>query len=202
MNFNQNRHDSLFITKFDEKLRNRPEDSTKESDSLTALLARLKLLTEYGTGNTTDQEINNCSFDDVVIVLEDDYLGEDNIFEDKLKGSKTPQSCLCFKIGNYSLTMICTERKLKNNLAEFRSNYKIIRLFQIQNHLMTFCYVLISKLVPYWKTESIGGFISSVLHTRLIKHGEKSGLFLWVRLVYQTVAQRHWRSRAHVSLNI
>ena len=148
----------------------------------------LTLLTEYENGS--DDEINDCSHEDVVSLLEDDYLGEENIFEDKLETSKINQSCLCFKIGTSSLTLVCTERKMENNLAEFRIDFKIEKLFRIRNYKNTYCYIIISKLVPYWLTQSMGTLIQGVLKTRLIKNEEESGVFLWARLVcsFQAVA--------------
>ena len=139
------------------------------------------LRTEYENGSKDG--INDCSHEDVVSSLEDDYLGDENIFEDKLKASKIYQSCLCFKLGSSSLTLVCTERKLKNNLVDFRIDFKIEKLFRIRNYKNCYCYVIISNLVPYWLTQSMGTFIQGVLKTRLIKNDNESGEFFWARLV-------------------
>ena len=162
--------------------------SINEDNMLMSLLTYFQLFTEYENG--TQSEINKCYHDDVVSYLEDDYIGEYNIFEEKLKPLNIDQSCLCFKVRNYSLTLVCLEGKLKNDLAEFRNDYKIVKLFRIQNHQNNYCYVLISSLVPHWMTMSNGKFIDGVMNTRLIENGEESGTFLWERLVefYTVVA--------------
>ena len=167
------------ITNHNQKRSKAPISRTINEDEM--LLTFLQLLTECKNG--TESEINECSHGDVIGHLEDDYLGDGNIFEAKLKASNINQSCLCFRIGNYSLTLICIEGKLKNDLAKFRNDYKIVKLFRIQNHQNLSCYVLISSLVPYWTSMSMGKFIPGVLNTRLIKNEEKSGTFLWERLV-------------------
>ena len=159
-----------------------------KSSSRRTIYEDLKLFKEWENGSKS--EMNGCFHGDVKGYLEDDFLGVDNIFEDKLKASNIDQSCLCFKVGMYSLTLICIEGKLKNEVAQFRDDYKIFKLFRIQNHQNFSCYVLISSLVPHWMTMSKGKFIEDVINTRLIESGEESGTFLWERLVefYTVVA--------------
>ena len=173
MNFNQRRCPASV------NMTSNPKNHSIQS--LMSLRTSLTLVTEYANGS--DEEINDCSHENVVSSLEDDYLGEENIFEDKLKTSKINQSCLCFKLGTFSLTLVCTEGKLKNNLAEFRNDFKIVKLFRIRNYKQSYCYVIISNLVPYWLTQSMGTLIQGVLKTRLIKNEDESGVFLWARLV-------------------
>ena len=175
MNFNQRRCPASVNTISKENPKNH------SIQSLLSRMTSLTLVTEYENG--CNNEINDCSHEDVVRSLEDDYLGEENIFEAKLETSKINQSCLCFKLGRFSLTLVCNERKLKNNLAEFRNDFKIEKLFRIRNYKKTYCYVIISNLVPYWLTQSMGTLIQGVLKTRLIKNEEESGVFLWARLV-------------------
>ena len=173
MNFNQRRCPASV---------NMTSEENSKNHSIQSLLSRmtsLTLVTEY----ENSCEINDCYHEDVVSSLEDDYLGDENIFEDELKTSKINQSCLCFKLGTFSLTLVCTERKLKNNLAEFRIDFKIEKLFRIINYKNRYCYVIISNLVPYWLTQSMGTFIQGVLKTRLIKNDDKSRVFLWARFV-------------------
>jgi len=175
MNFNQKRSPTSV---------NMTAKENPKNHSIQSLLSRmtsLTLVTEYENGS--NDEINDCSHEDVVRSLEDDYLGEENIFEDRLKTSKINQSCLCFKLGTFSLTLICTEGKLKNNLAEFRNDFKIKKLFRIRNYKNCYCYVITSNLVPYWLTQSMGTLIQGVLKTRLIKNEAEIGVFLWARLV-------------------
>ena len=167
---------------------NRTSNKPSLMESLMALVTSLGLVTECE--NSSNQEVNDCDYEDVFSSLEDDFLGEHNIFEDKLITSKIDQSCLCFKLGSFSLTLVCTERKLKHNLAEFRIDFKIEKLFRIKNYKKSYCYVIISNLVPYWLTQSMGTFIQGVLKTRLILNEDESGVFLWARLVcsIQTIA--------------
>ena len=175
MNFNQRRSPaSVNIT-------TKENPKNQSIQSLLSRMTSLTLVTEYENGS--NDEINDCSHEDVVRSLEDDYLGEENIFEDRLKTSKISQSCLCFKLGTFSLTLVCTEGKLKNNLAEFRNDFKIKKLFRIRNYKNCYCYIIISNLVPYWLAQSMGRFIQGVLKTRLIKNNNESGEFLWARLV-------------------
>ena len=160
---------------------NRTYNKKSSMESMMTLLTFLGLLMESETGS--DEEVNDCDYEDVFDLLADDFVGEHNIFEYKLMASKMNQSCLCFKLGSFSLTLVCTERKLKNNLAEFRLDFKIVKLFRIKNHKKSYCYVIISKLVPYWLTQSMGTFIQGVLKTRVIQNEDASGIFIWARLV-------------------
>ena len=160
---------------------NRTSNKSLPIESLMALVTSLRLVTECQ--NSLDEEVNDCDYDDVASSLEDDFFGNHNIFEDKLITSKNDQSCLCFKLGTFSLTLVCTKRKLENNLAQFRLDFKIEKLFRIKNHKKSYCYVIISNLVPYSLTQSMGTFIEGVLKTRLILNDVESGVFSWARLV-------------------
>ena len=160
---------------------NRTWNKPSLMESLMVLLASLGLVTECE--NSSNEKVNDCDYEDVVSSLEDDFLGEHNMFEDKLITSKIDRSCVCFKLGILSLTLVCTKRKLENNLAQFRRDFKIEKLFRIKNHKKSYCYVIISNLVPYWLTQSMGTFIQGVLKTRLILNDDESGVFLWARLV-------------------
>ena len=160
---------------------NRTSNKASSMESLMVWLTSFALVMECE--NSSSEEVNDCDYEDIVSSLEDDFLGEENIFGDKLKASKIKASCLCFKLGSFSLTLLCTERKLKHNLAEFRNDFKIEKLFRIKNYKKTYSYVIISNLVPYWETQSMGTFIQGVLKTRLIQNEDESGVFLWARLV-------------------
>ena len=160
---------------------NRTSNKPSLMESLMALVTSLGLVTECEY--SSNEELNDCDYEDIVSSLDDDFLGEHNIFEDKLITSKIDQSCLCFKLGMLSLTLVCTKRKLENNLAQFRLDFKIVKLFRIKNHNKSYCYVIISNLVPYWLTQSMGTFIQGVLKTRLILNEDETGVFIWARLV-------------------
>ena len=161
-------------------------------ESLMAFMTSLELVTECE--DSSNEEVNDCDYEDIISFLEDDFLGEENIFGDKLNASKINSSCLCFKLGSFSLTLVCTKRKLENNLDQFRLDFKIEKLFRIKNHKKSYCYVIISNLVPYWLTQSMGTFIQGVLKTRLIQNEDESGVFLWARLV--CLVRTRWRFRA------
>ena len=76
--------------------------NTERGDSLVTILSFLGLVVEVN--DDTEDEINDCSHGDVTDCLQEDYLGEINLYDKKLKALNG--SCSCFKIGNCSLTLI------------------------------------------------------------------------------------------------
>ena len=142
-------------------------------------LLMMGLITECRTGR---EITNDCSFEKLESCLSnnhsDDYLGDYNLFQHVLKGIK---EIMNFQFEIFTITLFRTSEMICKNIKKFREDFQINYLFRIMNKGKEFCYVIISKLKPYWITSSLTNFISGWKKIKLFD-GRKNGNFIWVRL--------------------
>lgn len=115
----------------------------------------------------------------------DDYLGDDNLFEIVLK-DKDVNSIRNFQIETFTMSLIRTDVMICKNISKFREDFKVQHLYRIENEGLEKCYVILSRLKPYWITASLNNFLNGYLKLKLFDKvramKEPERRFLWVRL--------------------
>ena len=128
-------------------------------------------------------EINRlCIYEDFFDILQekysDEYAGNENLFEPVLKNVTEANN---FYIQTLMVTLIMTSKRIIGNIGKFRKDFKISKLYRINDHGINKCYVIVSSLKPYWTLSSLHNFIDGTKKLRLF-HGQKRGYFIWVGL--------------------
>ena len=150
-----------------------------DENKLDLLLLNSKLIHECRNGT----EINDIVFENFLQQLnefEDNYLGNDNMFSYVLRSVK---KLMNFEIDKSTLTVFQTRNSIAENITKFREDFEISRFYRMENTGSFKCYVIISNLKPYWTITSIGSFLKNTKKIKIFD-GEKTGFFLWVRLIF------------------